>query len=115
MDTEASEHRKKSGLARRLFKAVGKAGQAAGQAVGKVGQVAGDAAGSIIRTAGQTAKTAGGRAMLTFSRETETTSPATPRELAESLTRTQLVATVLLLTALLEAIEATPMEERTYR
>ena len=87
MDTEASEHRKKSGLARRLFKAVGKAGQAAGQAVGKVGQVAGDAAGSIIRTAGQTAKTAGGRAMLTFSRETETTSPATPRELAESLTR----------------------------
>ena len=87
MDSEAPEHRKKSGLARRLFKAVGKAGQAAGQAVGKVGQAAGDAAGSLIRTAGQTAKSAGGRAMLTFSKETESTSPASPRELAEAFTK----------------------------
>ncbi|MCA9775780.1 MAG: hypothetical protein KC800_03655, partial [Candidatus Eremiobacteraeota bacterium] len=87
MDSEAPEHRKKSGLARRLFKAVGKAGQAAGQAVGKVGQAAGDAAGSLIRTAGQTAKSAGGRAMLTFSKETESTSLASPRELAEAFTK----------------------------
>ena len=87
MDSEAPEHRKKSGLARRLFKAVGKAGQAAGQAVGKVGQAAGDAAGSLIRTAGQTAKSAGGRAMLTFSKESESTSPASPRELAEAFTK----------------------------
>jgi hypothetical protein len=76
MDSKAPEHRKKTGLARRLFKAVGKAGQAVG-----------GAAEDLLRSAGRTAKSAGGRALLTFSSETETTGPTTPRELAESLTQ----------------------------
>jgi hypothetical protein len=76
MDSKAPEHRKKAGLARRLFRAVGKAGQAVG-----------GAAEGLLRSAGRSAKSAGGRALLTFSSETETTSPTTPRELAESLTQ----------------------------
>ena len=76
MDQKAPEHKKKTGLARRLFKAVGKAGQ-----------VVGGAAEGLLRSAGRTAKTAGGRALLTFTSETETTGPTTPRKLAESLTQ----------------------------
>ncbi|MFA5507418.1 MAG: hypothetical protein WC314_25805 [Vulcanimicrobiota bacterium] len=80
MEPNNPESKKKAGLARRLFKAVGKAGQAAGQVVG-------GAAETLLRSAGRTAKSAGGRAFLTFSHETESTNPTTTRELAEALTQ----------------------------
>lgn len=72
--TEDSEvpHRKKSGLARRLFRSVG--------------QVAGRAAEGVIRTAGQTVKGAGDRVRLSFSGEVEEAPDWELREIAESLT-----------------------------
>jgi hypothetical protein len=74
--TEDLGHRKKGGLARRLFRAVGQAGST----------VTG-VAGGLLRSAGQTAKNAGGRASLTFASDVEETTPADLRELAESLTQ----------------------------
>ena len=72
---EDSNYRKNSGLARRLFKAVGQAGTA-------VGGVAGD----ILRSAGRGAKNASGRAALTFSKNVELSPQKSLREIAESLT-----------------------------
>lgn len=69
-------HRKKGGLAKRLFRAVGQAGTAVG-----------GVAGGLLRSAGQTAKNAGGRAALTFSKDVDSTTQTSLRELAESLTQ----------------------------
>lgn len=94
--TESSSDNNRPGFAKRLFRAVGQAGSAAGRAVGQAGSAAGRAvgqagsavgevAGDIIRSAGQTAKSAGGRALLTFAGEVAQTPPQELRELAESL------------------------------
>ena len=78
--SQESEHRKKSGLARRIFKAVGTAGSTVGSTVGGF-------AGGLLRSAGQTAKNAGGRAALSFASEVCQTPPKSLRELAESFTQ----------------------------
>lgn len=82
--TESDDN--KTGFAKRLFRAVGQAGSAAGRAVGHAGSAVGGAAGDLIRSAGQTAKTAGGRALLTFAGEVAQTPERDLRDLAESLT-----------------------------
>lgn len=74
--SEERSHRKKAGLARRLFRAVGQAGSTVG-----------DMAGGLLRSATQTAKNAGGRASLSFQSEVEETDETTLRELAESFTQ----------------------------
>lgn len=74
--SEDTEFRKKTGLARRLFRVVGTAGSTVG-----------GIAGGILKSAGQTAKNAGGRASLTFSSEVEFTEAKDLRELAESFTQ----------------------------
>ena len=66
-------HRKKRGLARRLFRSVG--------------QAAGRAAEGVIKTAGQTVKGAGDRVRLTFAGEVEETPHWELRAIAESLTQ----------------------------
>lgn len=68
-------HRKKSGLARRLMRAVGSAGSAVGEA-----------AGDLLKTAGKSARDAGERAALSLSSAVQETPECTLRELAEDLT-----------------------------
>lgn len=74
--SEDTQSQDSGGIAKRLFKVVGKAGSAVG-----------DVAGGLIRSAGRSARNAGGRASLTFASEVEQTPPKVCRELAESLTR----------------------------
>lgn len=76
MDNESAVGSEKPGLVKKLFKAVGRAGSSVG-----------GMAGGLLRTAGQTAKDAGSRASLTFSKEVDETPLYSLRELAESLTQ----------------------------
>lgn len=69
-------HRKKPGLARRLFRSVG---QVAGKAVSGVTE-------GVLKPAGRTVKGAGLRVRLSFSGEVEESPPWEVREIAESLT-----------------------------
>lgn len=86
-DSENKSSSDSPSLAKRLFRAVGQAGSAAGKVVGSAGSAVGDAAGFLVRTAGQSAKTVGARASLTFTGDVEETPQRTVRELAEALTR----------------------------